>query len=481
MKQRLVTPENKEWWTLAAVSVGLFVIMLDNTVVNVALPSMRQSLHMTLSELEWVVAGYALTFAAFMLTGGKLADYLGRRLVFMAGLAVFTGASLACGLAPNGGFLIGARVVQGLGGALMNPATLSIITATFPPRERGKAIGIWAGVSAMALAIGPLVGGLLTEHVNWNWIFFINVPIGVAGLFFIPVFVDESRDTSHEQRLDLPGLVTSAVGLFALTYAFIEANGYGWTSGRIVVAFAVAAVSLVAFVLLERHQRIPMLDLSLFRNRTFGGANGAMLFVGLAMFGTFFYVSLYVQNVLGWSPVQAGASFLPMTFLIIALAPRTGALADRLGSRWLVGGGMVLLAVMLFYYGFLGASSGFWELLPALLVGGIGMAMTMTPTTAAAMSAVAVDKAGVGSAVLNSARQVGGSLGIAVMGAIVASTSASSLRQGDSRQIAFLHGFHDALRVGSLLLLVGAVIAVVAIRKIEHAHHHEPSTLAEPA
>src|SRR3954464_7120041 len=231
--QRFVTPENKKWWTLAAVSVGLFMIMLDNTVVNVALPSMRRSLHMSLSELEWVVAGYALTFAAFMLTGGKLADYLGRRLVFMLGLAVFTGASLACGLAPNGGFLIGARVVQGLGGALMNPATLSIITATVPPRQRGTAIGIWAGVSAMALAIGPLVGGLLTEHVNWNWIFFINVPVGVIGLLVTPLFIDESRDTTAHQRLDVPGLATSALGLFALTYAFIEANTYGWTSPRI--------------------------------------------------------------------------------------------------------------------------------------------------------------------------------------------------------------------------------------------------------
>src|SRR5579885_1348588 len=358
--QRLVTPENKKWWTLAAVSVGLFMIMLDNTVVNVALPSMRRSLHMSLSELEWVVAGYALTFAAFMLTGGKLADYLGRRLIFMSGLVVFTGASLACGLAPNGGFLIGARVVQGLGGAMMNPATLSIISATFPPRERGRAIGIWAGVSAMALAIGPLVGGLLTEHVNWNWIFFINVPVGVAGLVAIPVFIEESRDQSAEQRLDVPGLVTSGVGLFSLTYAFIEANGYGWTSARILVAFAIAAVSLLAFVLLERHQRIPMLDLSLFRNRTFGGANGAMLFVGLAMFGTFFYVSLYVQNVLHYSPVQAGASFLPMTCLIILIAPRAGALTDRVGSRWLVGGGMLLLAVMLFYYTFLGAHESFF-------------------------------------------------------------------------------------------------------------------------
>jgi EmrB/QacA subfamily drug resistance transporter len=454
-----VTPENKKWWTLAAVSVGLFMIMLDNTVVNVALPSMRQSLHMSLSELEWVVAGYALTFAAFMLTGGKLADYVGRRLIFMVGLAVFTGASLACGLAPNGGFLIGSRVVQGLGGALMNPATLSIITATFAPRERGKAIGIWAGVSGMALAIGPLVGGLLTEHVNWNWIFFINVPVGILGLLAIPLFIDESRDTSHEQRLDLPGLITSAIGLFSLTYAFIEANNYGWGSGRILGAFAVAAVMLGAFVLLERHQRTPMLELALFKNRTFSGANGSMLFVGLAMFGTFFYVSLYMQNVLGYSPVEAGASFLPMTLLIILIAPRAGALTDRVGSRWLVGFGMALLAVMLFYYSQLGANESFWAILPGLLIGGVGMGSTMTPVTAAAMSAVAVDKAGIGSAVLNSSRQVGGSLGIAVMGAIVASGTD------------FLTGFHDALRVGALLCLVGAAVAVLAVRKIEHPHH----------
>jgi EmrB/QacA subfamily drug resistance transporter len=469
--KRFVTPENKKWWTLAAVSVGLFMIMLDNTVVNVALPSIRASLGMSIEGLEWVVAGYALTFAAFMLVGGKLADFLGRRLIFMVGLAVFTGASLACGLAPNGGFLIGARVVQGLGGALMNPATLSIITATFAPRERGRAIGIWAGVSAMALAIGPLVGGLLTEHVNWNWIFFINVPIGILGLFATPIFIAESRDESAQQRLDFPGLAASAVGLFSLTYGFIEASNYGWTSPRILGAFAIAAVSLVTFALLELHQRAPMLDLSLFRNRTFSGANSAMLFVGLAMFGTFFFVSLYMQNVLGYSPVEAGASFLPMTILIILIAPRAGALTDRVGSRWLVGGGMTLLSGMLFYYTTLGASESFWALLPGLLLGGVGMGMTMTPVTAAAMSAVPVDKAGVGSAVLNSARQVGGSLGIAVMGSIVASASS------------YLVGFHDALRVGSFLCLVGAGVAVAAIRKVEHPSEpaRERAAMAEAA
>jgi EmrB/QacA subfamily drug resistance transporter len=476
--QRFVTPENKKWWTLGAVSVGLFVIMLDNTVVNVALPAMQGSLDMTLSQLEWVVTGYALTFAAFMLTGGKLADLLGRRLIFMAGLAIFTGASLACGLAPSGEFLIGARVVQGLGGALMNPATLSIITATFPPRQRGTAIGIWAGVSAMALAIGPLVGGLLTEHVNWNWIFFINVPIGVAALFLIPVFIDESRDTSHEQRPDVPGLATSGVGLFALTYAFIEANQYGWSSPRIVGAFVVAAAALVAFALLELRQRLPMLDLSLFRNRTFAGANTAMLFVGLAMFGTFFYVSLYMQNVLHYSPVQAGASFLPMTVLVIVAAPQAGRLSDRIGSRWLVGGGMALLSIMLLYYSRLGTHASFWALLPGLLIGGVGMGITMTPVTAAAMTSVPVDKAGVGSAVLNSMRQVGGSLGIAVMGAIVASGAGGA---GARDPQAFLNGFHDALRVAAGLAFAGAIVATAAIRKAEHHHAAEAAPAAEAA
>src|SRR5919206_548578 len=259
MRARLFAEENRKWWTLVAVSFGLFMIMLDNTIVNVALPSIQSSLHLQISELEWVVTGYALTFGALMLTGGKLADLLGRRLIFVAGLTIFTLASLWCGLAGSAGMLITARVVQGIGAALMNPATLSIITVTFPPRQRGTAIGIWAGVSALALAIGPLVGGLITEHINWNWIFYINVPVGALGIVAAFAFIDESRDTSHEQRPDLPGLFTSALGLFALSYALIEANTYGWTSERILAAFAVAAAALVVFVLLELHQRLPML------------------------------------------------------------------------------------------------------------------------------------------------------------------------------------------------------------------------------
>jgi EmrB/QacA subfamily drug resistance transporter len=456
--------ERRRWWTLGAVSLGLFMIMLDNTVVNVALPSIQQSLGVSLSELEWVVAGYALTFAALMLTGGKLADLLGRRRVFVAGLVVFTLASLACGLAGSAEVLIGARVVQGIGAAMMNPATLSIITATFPPRQRGTAIGIWAGVSALALAIGPLVGGLLSEHVDWSWIFFVNVPVGIVAIAAAYAFIDESRDTSRDQRPDVPGLVTSGVGLFALTYALIEANSHGWGSTRILGAFALAAVSLAAFVLLELRQRRPMLDLTLFRNATFSGANVAMLLVALAMFGVFFYVSLYVQQILGYSPVEAGASFLPATILIAVLAPFVGRVVDRVGSRWLTSSGMVLLALSLVLFARLGTGSSYWEILPGLVVMGVGMALTMTPTTAAAMGSVPRDQAGVGSAVLNSMRQVGGSLGIAITGAIVAHVTSTSLAAGDTQPVAFVHGFQRGLEVAAAIALAGAVVAVVSMR-----------------
>jgi EmrB/QacA subfamily drug resistance transporter len=468
MKARLFAEENRKWWTLGAVAFGLFMIMLDNTIVNVALPSIQSDLHIGISELEWVFNGYALTFGVLMLTGGKLADMLGRRRIFIVGLLVFTVASLFCGLATSSSWLIGARVVQGMGSALMNPATLSIVTATFPPRQRGMAIGIWAGVAAMALAIGPLAGGLITEHLGWNWIFFINVPVGILAIIVTRLVVNESRDTSADQRLDLPGLLSSGIGLFALTYGLIEANNFGWTSPRILSLFAVAAIGIVLFVLLELHQRSPMLDLSLFKNGTFAGANSVMLLVGLAMFGVFFYNSLFLQNILGYSAVQTGATFLPMTVLIILVAPFAGKYSDRVGSRWLMGGGMVLLAGSLLIFSRLDASSNFWDILPGLLVGGLGMAIVMTPTTAAAMGSVPVDKAGVGSAVLNSMRQVGGALGIAVMGAIVAESVHAAPRTPEYAA-QFVTGYQHALTVAALIALAGAVLSIATVRKYRHA------------
>jgi EmrB/QacA subfamily drug resistance transporter len=473
MRAKIFEPENRKWWTLGAVAFGLFMIMLDNTIVNVALPSIQRDLNIGISELEWVFNGYALTFGVLMLTGGKLADMLGRRRIFITGLVIFTLASLGCGLASSAGMLIGARVVQGVGSALMNPATLSIITATFPPRQRGMAIGIWAGVSGMALAIGPLVGGLITQHWSWNWIFFINVPIGIIAIVVARLVIDESRDTSAEQRLDLPGLLSSAIALFALTYGLIEANTYGWTSPRILALFAVAIIGFAVFVVLELRQRAPMLDLKLFKNGTFAGANSVMLLVGLAMFGVFFYNSLFIQNIIGYSAVQTGASFLPMTILIILVAPVAGKYSDRVGSRWLMGGGMILLSISLLIFSRLDASSNFWDILPGLLVGGFGMAIVMTPTTAAAMGSVPVDKAGVGSAVLNSMRQVGGALGIAVMGAIVAAYATGLPGTPEATQ-GFVTGYQHALQVASVIALAGAVLSVATVRKYRHLDQPVP-------
>jgi len=477
MRQRLFTTENRKWWTLGAVSLGLFMIMLDNTVVNVALPTIQRDLGARLSELEWIVTGYALTFAAFLLTGGKLADQFGRRRIFVVGLAIFSASSLACALASSAEFLIGARVVQGVGAALMNPATLSIISATFPPKQRGAAIGIWVGVSATALAIGPLVGGLLTEHAGWSSIFYVNVPVGVVAILAGLLLIDESKDASQEQRLDVPGLVTSGLGLFSLTYALIEANNHGWTSGRIVGAFALAAVMLVAFVLLELRQRLPMLDLSLFRNGTFAGANSVLLLVTLAMFGVFFFVSLYMQNVLGYSAVQAGAAFLPLTLLVVLTAPITGRISDRLGSRALMASGMTLVGVQLLYFSTLGVHESYWALVPGMLLGGVGIPSVMTPGSAAALSGVPVDKAGVGSAVLNTSRQVGGSIGIALMGAIMAHELGGSLSPA-----VFVHGLSVALVVAAVIAFAGALIAVTTIRS--HAGEprvHEPEPAPAPA
>jgi EmrB/QacA subfamily drug resistance transporter len=472
VKARIFAEENRKWWTLAAVAFGLFMIMLDNTVVNVALPSIQRDLHISISELEWVVTAYALTFAALLITGGKLADLFGRRRIFMIGLVVFTLSSLACGFAPTAGFLIGARAVQGTGAALMNPATLSIVTATFPPKERGQAIGIWAGVSALALAIGPLAGGLIVDNINWNWIFFVNVPVGALGLVVSRLVIKESRDTSHEQSIDVPGLLTSGLGLFALTYALIEGNRHGWTSAEILGLFVAAAALLVAFVVIEYRSRLAMLDLSLFRIGAFSGANTVAMLVSLGMFGVFFFVSLYVQNILGYSPTQAGAIFLPMTVLIIVVAPIAGRMSDRIGSRWLMGGGMAIVGISLLLYQRVTVHSDFWTLLPSLLLGGIGMAMTMSPMTSAAMGAVPVDKAGVGSGVLNSFRQLGGSLGIALMGAILSSYLHHPTGTPAAAQD-YVNGLHASLAVAAGVTFAASVVAVVVVRtrpEVQRSH-----------
>jgi EmrB/QacA subfamily drug resistance transporter len=504
MELRFVSELNRKWWTLGAVAFGLFMIMLDNTIVTVALPTIRRELKIGIPELEWIVTAYTLTFAAFILIGGKLADLLGRRLMFNVGLTIFTISSFVCGSAGNIHLLIGARAVQGVGAAIMIPSTLSIVMAVFPPRQRGTAIGVWAGTAGMALAIGPLLGGVLTQQLSWHWIFFVNVPVGALAIVVSRFVIPESRDTSHEQGLDLPGLLTSGLSLFALTYALIEGNAKGWSSPLIVGLFVAAGALMIAFVLLEMHQRLPMLELSLFRIGNFVGSSIVALLVSLAMFGVFFFMSLYIQNIIGYSPTRAGAAFLPMTVLVIVVAPFAGRFSDRIGSRWLIAGGMALVAVSLYLFSRVGLHTSYLELVPAMIIGGIGMPMAMSPTTAAAMATVPVDKAGVGSGVLNSFRQVGGSLGIALLGAIMASRSSSFANHAaaayqvkvhkaaalgihlpaataQQKQLvanqAFVHGLHSALLVSAAIALGAVFVAIALVRK----RHHEHGTDLKPA
>jgi EmrB/QacA subfamily drug resistance transporter len=474
VRARIFAEENRKWWTLGSLSFALFMIMLDNTVVNVALPAIQRDLGISRSELEWTVAAYALTFASLLLTGGKLGDLLGRRLIFVIGLIVFTGSSLLCGLSSSATELIAARAVQGVGAALMMPATLSIISATFAVRERGMAIGVWAGVSAMALAIGPLLGGIITEHISWNWIFYVNVPVGAIGVVTALLVVPESRDTSREQRLDLPGLLTSGIGLLAIVYGLIEANDYGWTSTRILSLFVIGAVALAAFVWLELHQRLPMLDLSLFKSGTFAGANLVAILVTLAMFGIFVFFPIYMQTFRGWSPIQAGAALLPWTVMIVIFAPIAGKLSDRVGSRWLMAGGMTVVAVCCLLLSTVTLHSSFWQMLPAFILGGLGMSFVMTPMSAAAMGAAPVEKAGVASGVLNTFRQVGVALGIAITGAIIADRAAASVRGGTAPPQAFVDGLTFAMRVSAAICLAAAVAAAILVRKYRHAESGQP-------
>jgi len=342
------------------------------------------------------------------------------------------------------------------------------------------AIGVWAGVSAMALAIGPLLGGVITEHISWNWIFFVNVPIGILAVIAAIVVVPESRDMSHQQRLDVPGLVTSGVGLLALVYALIEAHRLGWTSATIIGLFAVAAVALAAFVFLELHQRLPMLDLSLFKNGTFTGANLVAILVTLAMFGIFVFFPIYMQNLLGWSPIQAGAALLPWTILIVIFAPIAGKLSDHVGSRWLMAGGMATVGLCCLELSTVAVGSTFWRLLPGFILGGLGMAFVMTPMSAAVMGSAPVDKAGVASGVLNTFRQVGVALGIAITGAIVTNREAAARAAGADPAHAFVHGLTFAMRVSAMICFGAAIAAALLVRKVRHAEERA-QPLAEAA
>jgi EmrB/QacA subfamily drug resistance transporter len=507
--------DNRRWWALGAMCFALFMIMLDNTVVNVALPSIQRGLHASTASLEWTVNAYTLSFAVLLVTGGRLGDLFGRRRIFLAGVVIFAGASGAIGFSPNDAWLVGWRAVQGVGAAMMMPATLSIITNAFPPAERGKAIGTWAGVSAMALAIGPVLGGFLVESVSWQSIFFLNIPVA-AGAILVTLFaVRESRDETVARSVDIPGVATLTIGLAALILALVEGNSWHWGSGRELALYAVAVIGLAGFAVVERHRRVPMVDFSFFRSRTFLGANIVAFIVSFAMLAMFFFLALYMQNIRHYSPLQAGVRFLPSTLMIVFIAPIAGRLADRVGPRPLMTFGLLSVSGALFWQSQLTVSSGYGTLLPGFVLMGIGMAFVMSPMSTAAMNSVDQAKAGVASGILSMNRMVGGTFGVAVLGAMVATLGRSkidqllpgvpaasrerlagslgsggvlhgtSLQAVDASQRAFVYALQYGLRLGSIVALLGALLAWTLVSRkaasVPSAASAPVAPAAEPA
>ncbi len=414
-----ITEQNRRWWTLGAMCFALFMIMLDNTVVNVALPSIQRGLHATTSSLEWTVNAYTLTFAVTLVTAGRLGDIFGRRRMFLFGVAVFGCSSFVIGLAQSDVWLIAFRAIQGIGSGFMMPATLSIITNTFPARERGRAIGTWAGVSAMALAIGPVVGGLLVQEVSWQSIFFLNVPVAILAILVTLLAARESRDESAKREIDLPGVASLTVALAALVLGLVQSNEWGWGSARVLGLFGLAAVSVAAFVTIERRRTTPMVDFQFFRSRSFFGANTVAFIVSFAMLAMFFFLALYMQDILHYTPLQAGLRFLPSTALVMVVAPIAGRLADRVGPRPLMTIGLTLVSLALLWMTQITTHSGYGLLLVSFLLMGAGMGLVMSPMSTAAMNSVEQTKAGVASGILSMVRMVGGTFGVAVMGAII--------------------------------------------------------------
>jgi EmrB/QacA subfamily drug resistance transporter len=446
---------------LVPIALAAFVTSLDNTVVNVALPSMQREFGLGVSGLQWIATSYILAFSSLLLAGGRLTDLYGRRRVFLIGLGLFVGASVLAGLAPTGGFLIAARVLQGIGAALVLPSTLAVLAADLTDTARHLGAGIFTASVALALALGPVVGGAISEYWHWSWIFFINVPLGILTMVLGAGTIGRSRAGS--ERVDIAGLATSTVAMAALSYALIEGNDRGFQSADILTAGAVAVLGMVAFVLVERGARAPMVDVSLFANRVFSGGTASQVIWGLGINGVFFFTSLFLQDVLELSPTVAGTMFVPLAVALVLFVPVSPVLATRVGVHWTVGSGMTLVAAGLVGVSFVGRGDSAWLLVPGLVLIGVGSALT-TPLTSAVLEVVPEAKAGVAGAVISVAREVSGVLGIALTGAIVAGREAAAIAGGAGDLDAFASGYAVGLWCSAALTLVGAGISLVTLR-----------------
>jgi EmrB/QacA subfamily drug resistance transporter len=482
---------SRQRWTLLAVCVATFMLLLDITIVNVALPDIAKDLRSSFSDLQWVIDAYALSLAALLLTAGVLADRLGRRAVFTAGLAIFTVASLLCGLSTSPLLLEFARALQGVGGAAMFATSLALLAASFQGPQRGTAFGIWGATTGAAVAIGPLIGGLLTEHVGWQSIFFINVPIGIAAIAVALIKVEES--TGPPSRLDWPGFVTFSGGLFFLIFALVRGNAEGWGSTLIVSFFAAAVVLLAAFLVIEVRRRDPMLDLTLFRKPAFAGASIAAFALSASIFSMFLYLTLYLQSVLGYQPLDAGLRFLPTTLLSFAVAPLAGRLSEKMPVRYLMGGGLTLVGIGLLLMSGLDAASGWSALLVGFLFTGAGVGLTNPPLASTAIGVVPPERSGMGSGINSTFRQVGIATGIAAYGAIFQSSLASKIPDGPPGDVlAFAHptilgpgrreeflsayaqSLNELLVIAAVVAFAGAICALVLVRPRDFVAHGAP-------
>lgn len=488
---------HRKWWTLIAVSVAIFMLLLDITVVNVALPAIQRSLHSSFQDLQWVVDAYSLMLAAVLLTGGALADLFGRRLLFTVGLVVFTASSAVCGLSSTPLMLNLARGVQGIGGALMFATSLALLAEAFHGRERGTAFGVFGAVTGIAVAVGPLVGGVITSGIGWEWIFFVNVPIGVAAVALTLTRVHESRDP-HATGIDWAGLVTFSGALFLLVFALVRGNSSGWGSTKIVGMLAGAAVLFVLFLVAELRQRRPMLDLSLFRRPAFAGASLVAFTLSASAFAMFLYLTLYIQDVLHYSPLQAGLRFLPTTLVMFAVAPIAGRLSAHVPIRLLLGIGLLLVGGGLLLMSMVTPSSSWTALIPGFVVQGAGVGLVNPALASAAIGVVPHNRSGMASGANSTFRQVGIATGIAGLGAVFQHDIAHRLAAhgpsahghapvvagmvaGHAARVAFVDSLDTLFVISAAVAFAGAVAAFALVRQRDFVASHAPDQVPAEA
>jgi EmrB/QacA subfamily drug resistance transporter len=458
-----VVSSGRKWWALALLSVVQFMVVLDIAIVNVALPSIQVELGFSQENLQWVISAYALVFGGFLLLGGRAADLLGRRRVFLVGLAVFSLGSLFAGLAWDETSLIAARATQGLGAAVISPAALSILMTTFTEgRERNVALGVWGAVGGFGAAAGVLLGGVFTELLSWEWIFFVNIPVGVAALALAPRLLGESRD-ARAKSFDALGAVLVTGGLSTAVFAITKANDYGWSSGRTIAAFAVAAVLLVGFLGRESRAGDPLMSFSIFRIKTVSGANVAGFILGTALFSMFLMLTLYMQQVLGFSALKTGIGYLAVAGSSIVWATLASQLVTKVGVKPVLVTGMSLLTVGLLWFTQVSVDGSYVvDLLPGFLLVGLGMAFSFVPISIAALAGVEAKDAGLASGLINTSQQIGGALGIAVLSSVAVSHT-----DGATQAAALTHGFHAAFWVGAVVAAVGVLASLVLVRRDE--------------